>query len=94
MAYDLRYHPKVKADLKRIPPEARRRIQSAIESRLTTEPNRFGVRLQGALRPYWKLRVGDYRILFWIAVDTVGILAILHRKDVYEQAERRVRRGG
>ena len=93
MPYDLRYHPKVKADLKRISADARRRIRSAIESRLTTEPERFGVPLQGALRPYWKLRVGDYRILFWVAGETVAILAILHRKDAYEQAERRIGRG-
>lgn len=93
MAYDLRYHPKVKADLRRIPPEPRRRIRDAIESRLTTDPDRFGVRLQGTLRPYWKLRVGDYRIVFWRAARTVGILAIVHRKDAYEQAERRIRGG-
>lgn len=91
MPYDLRYHPKVKADLRRIPPEARRRIRSAIETRLTTDPHRFGVRLQGVLRPYWKLRVGDHRIVFWIASETVGILAIVHHRDVYEQARRRLK---
>lgn len=90
MPYDLRYNPKVKADLRRIPPAAQRRIRLAIETRLTKEPDRFGVKLQGTLRSYWKLRVGDYRVVFSVAARTVGILAIVHRKDVYEQAKRRI----
>ena len=91
MVYDLGYHPKVRSDdLKTLSAEARRRLASAIEKRLTTALERLGVRLSGPLRDCWKLRVGDHRVVYTIRGRTVVILAILHRKDVYQRAERRL----
>jgi mRNA interferase RelE/StbE len=82
VAYTLRYHSRVKDDIERITPPMRSRIARAIESRLTQAPERFGVPLTGALRRFWKLRVGDYRVVFEIAgSDVVWILAIVHRRD-------------
>jgi mRNA interferase RelE/StbE len=90
VAYTLRYHPAVRSDdLRKIPTETRRRIGRLIEARLGTSPERFGVPLSGSLRGYWKLRVGDYRVVFKIAGKDVWVLAVLHRKDVYGQASRR-----
>ena len=77
-------------DLKPIPAETRRRIARPIDARLATAPERYGVPLTGSLRGYWKLRVGDYRVVFKItSTADVLILAILHRKHVYERAARR-----
>ncbi len=76
-------------DLKKIPTASRSRIARAIEERLVTEPERFGAPLTGTLGGYWKLRVGDYRVVFKIGARDVWILAIVHRKDVYERASRR-----
>ncbi|HEY3217619.1 MAG TPA: type II toxin-antitoxin system RelE/ParE family toxin [Candidatus Limnocylindria bacterium] len=76
-------------DLKTIPAETRTRIARSIDARLTTAPERYGVPLTGPLRGYWKLRVGDYRVIFKISSAEVLILAILHRKHVYERASRR-----
>ena len=90
MQFSLRYHPRVAdQDLKTIPAETRRRIAKSIESRLTTAPERYGVPLTGSLRGNWKLRVGDYRVVFKMGGPDVFILAILHRKHVYERASRR-----
>ncbi len=90
MAYALRYHPKMAdQDLPRIPTQTRGRIARQIEARLTTDPERYGAPLSGSLRGYWKLRVGDYRVVFTIGRREVWILAILHRKDVYGRAARR-----
>ena len=78
MAYTLRYHPRVADhDLPKIPAQTRRRIARAIESRLATSPERFGAPLTGSLRGYWKLRVGDYRVVFKVAAREVWILAIV-----------------
>lgn len=60
-----------------------------IEARLSTSPERFGAPLSGSLRGYWKLRVGDYRVVFKVGEGEVWILAVLHRKDVYDRASRR-----
>jgi mRNA interferase RelE/StbE len=68
----------------------RTRIARAIETRLGAEPERYGVPLAGTLHGYWKLRVGDYRVVFKVAGDDVWVLAILHRREVYDAAERRL----
>lgn len=84
MPYTLLYHPAVKReDLKVIPRKIRSRLARAVKTRLTSEPARYGAPLKGTLRPYWKLRVGDYRIVYKIVNGEVWILAILHRKEVY-----------
>lgn len=92
MAYALVYHPAVAdLDLPRIPGNVRSRVARAIETRLTTAPERFGTPLRATLRGYWKLRVGDYRVVFRIVGAEVRILAILHRRIAYGEASRRAR---
>jgi mRNA interferase RelE/StbE len=77
-------------DVRKIPAATRTRIARAIETRLSTTPERYGVPLAGTLRGYWKLRVGDYRVVFRVTADAMWILAILHRREVYEVADRRL----
>ena len=85
MPFTLRYHPAVgEADVPEIPRNLRRRIAGAIESRLTLQPHQYGAPLRKTLKGYWKLRVGDYRVVYKIDEDDVLILAIRHRKTVYE----------
>ncbi len=51
---------------------------------------RYGVPLRGTLKGYWKLRVGDYRIVFKITGQEVWVLTILHRREVYEAVTSRL----
>jgi len=89
--YTLRYHPEVaEDDVPEIPANLRKRIARSIESRLTTAPNRYGMPLKGSLKGHWKLRIGDYRVVFKIVGSEVWILAILHRKAVYEAVSTRL----
>lgn len=91
MPYTLRYHPGVaEDDLPDIPANLRGRLARSIESRLTTSPEHYGTRLKGSLKGYWKLRVGDYRVVFKIVGSEVWILTILHRKAVYEAVRTRL----
>ena len=92
MGFRVIYHPAVAGeDLPRIPADIRERIARAIQTRLTTAPERYGKPLRGTLRGYWKLRVGDYRVVFKTIGDEVRILAIRHRRDVYDESVRRSR---
>ena len=50
----------------------------------------IGRPLRGSLKGYWKLRVGNYRIVFKLAESKILVLAIMDRKTVYQQSERRV----
>lgn len=92
MDYTLRYHPRVAdLDLEKIPVATRKRIARSIETRLATTPEHFGTPLAGSLRGYWKLRVGDYRVVFKVNAHELWILAVVHRKDVYQRSSRRLR---
>ena len=90
MRYEVELRPDVVGeDLTKIPANIRARIIRAVERRLTTEPTRYGVRLSQTLGGLWKVRVGDYRILYEIEEEKVTVWAIRHRKDVYDEAEKR-----
>ena len=91
MPYTLRYHPEVaEEDLPDIPVNLRQRLARSIEARLTTSPERYGAPLKGSLKGYWKLRVGDYLVVFKVVGSEVWILTILHRREVYEAAMTRL----
>jgi len=92
MSWRLVYHPDVaRVDIANMAVDIRNRIERAIESRLASEPERYGKPLRGTLRGYWKLRVGDYRVVYELIGQEVRILAIRHRRDVYLKASRRAR---
>ncbi len=94
MSYRLVYHPEVaEDDLPEIPTNIRARIARAIETRLAENPGRYGAPLRGTLKGYWKLRVGDYRVVYRVVGDEVRILAIRHRKNVYQEAPARTTTG-
>ena len=90
MAYRLLYHPSVATDdLPDIPRNLQRRIEQALTRRLAEAPERYGTPLRGTLKGYWKLRVGDYRVVYRIVKDEVWVLAIRHRRTVYTDASPR-----
>jgi mRNA interferase RelE/StbE len=91
VAYILVYHPEVKTkDVPKLNRDVGKRIQSAIETRLAAEPERYGEPLRRTLKGYWKLRVGDYRVVFRIVKNEVWIFGIMHRRDVYQRIEKRL----
>jgi len=91
MAYTVVYHPEVKArDVPKLNRDVSKRIQRAVENRLAVEPQRYGEPLRRTLKGYWKLRVGDYRVVFKIVRNEVWIFAIMHRRDVYQRIEARL----
>ena len=85
--YQISYlDPVVREDIPALPNRARSLIQSAIEERLEVDPIGYGKPLRYSLRGHRRLRVSDYRIVYRIEEDThtVLIIAIKHRKDVYD----------
>jgi mRNA interferase RelE/StbE len=88
--FELRYHPDVKnIDIPALNANVRGRIRRAIETRLAAAPHQYGEPLRKTLKGYWKLRVGDYRVVFKIVGNEVWILGIINRKDVYEKIGKR-----
>ena len=90
MPFELFYHPEVRDfDIPSLNANMRARIKRAIETRLASAPHQYGEPLRKTLKGYWKLRVGDYRVVFRIVGEEVWILGIMNRKEVYEKIVRR-----
>lgn len=90
-AYRIEYRPEIEQDLEGIPRNIEARIRRAIEDRLGMAPDKYGGRLRRSLAGFWKLRVGDYRIVYEIVKQRVTIWAIQHRKRIYLEAVKRLR---
>lgn len=90
MLYNLIYHPDVKKiDLLKIDNKTKSMIKRAIQERLTTRPEVYGNPLRRSLKGYWKLRVGNYRVVFKITGYEILILGIMNRKTIYSQIDKR-----
>ncbi|HEY7680581.1 MAG TPA: type II toxin-antitoxin system RelE/ParE family toxin [Terriglobia bacterium] len=71
-------------ELERIPAKTCDRVLSAIE-RLGANPRPAGVRKLHGTEGVWRLRIGDYRVVYSVD-DTqrvIDIQVVRHRKDVY-----------
>ena len=61
-------------------------IKRAIEEKLMCDPVKFGRPLRRCLAGFFKLRVGDYRIIYEVnpKEKIIIIQRIAHRQDVYK----------
>jgi mRNA interferase RelE/StbE len=90
MYYRILYHPKVKEDIELLDKRQKKAVAKAIEHRLGNEPEKYGTPLRRSLKGYWKLRVGDIRVVFKVVKKEVHVLAIIHRKTIYERILARI----
>ena len=91
MTHRILYNPKVLSDdLPLLNRDLHDRIIHAIERRLSAEPMQYGMPLRHRFKGCWKLRVGDYRIVYRLIQDVVLIVAVRHRKNVYAVLPHRV----
>ncbi len=72
-------------DFAKLPVAVQARLVAAVE-KLRSWPQVSGVKpLFGNLRGWYRLRVGDYRMRFFVDGDYVVVDRISHRKDIYEK---------
>lgn len=70
-------HPLVfEEDLAQFDPPVQRRLLSVIRARLTTNPKAYGAPLRGEYAGLWKLRVGDYRVIYRVVEQRVEVLVL------------------
>ncbi len=83
MPYTVKYHQAVRTDdISLLNADIKSRIRTAIETRLSVAPYEYGEPIRKTLKGYWKLRVGDYGVVFLIEKQNVLIIGIRHRKEV------------
>lgn len=85
MAYSLETTSAADRDLAALPRDVLLRVDAAILA-LADRPRPHGVvKLKGTKGDRWRVRVGDYRVLY--AIDdrrkTVEVARVLHRREAY-----------
>jgi mRNA interferase RelE/StbE len=75
-------------DISELDSSAKRIIKKAIEEKLMVDPLKFGKPLRRNLSGLFKLRVGDYRIIYQVKENEVVVVVVVvkvgHRREVYE----------
>lgn len=83
--YRIEFRPAAARALRKLDPQAQRRIQGAI-ALLARDPRPPRARaMQG--RPGLRVRVGDYRIIYMVHDDVLLVVVVRlgHRRDVYDR---------
>ncbi|HEY9867423.1 MAG TPA: type II toxin-antitoxin system RelE/ParE family toxin [Candidatus Obscuribacterales bacterium] len=81
MTYKIQFKPKAIKDLQTLPPELQKRILAKIEG---MQNNLQGdVKRLANFTPEYRLRVGDYRVLFAVEEQKLVIYRVKHRSKSY-----------
>lgn len=86
MSYEVSLAPAAARQLRKSDPQVRRRVQAAIDL-LADEPRPpRATRLVGGAGE-WRVRTGDYRIVYEIKDDRllVLVLSVGHRREIYRR---------
>lgn len=83
MAYKIDYKSSVIKDFKKIDKTQCNKLVSKVEIDLSNNPEK-GKALQGEYKGLFSYRMGDYRVIYTIMKDSVLILKVAHRKEVYK----------
>ena len=70
-------------DLRKIDHEVRDRLHEKIHS-LANFPDITNIKKLTNFEPAYRMRVGNYRVLFDVTDDSIEIGRVLHRKDSYQ----------
>ena len=82
MAAKVLYKSSVRHDLKQIDPKDVNRLLREIRNILGEDP-RSGEALHGEFGGLYKLRIGDYRVIYALVDEGVLVLRIRHRSKAY-----------
>lgn len=84
--YRIELRPAAVRALRKVDPQIRHRIHGAI-ALLAQDPRPPGARaLRG--RPGFRVRVGDYRIIYTVTDDVLLVVVVVtlgHRRDIYDR---------
>ena len=83
-AYVVQYDPRAAKELAKLDRPVARRILTAVDG-LGGEPRPHGARPLVGYPGLWRIRIGDYRVVYTIKDEELVVLAlrIAHRSDLY-----------
>jgi mRNA interferase RelE/StbE len=82
--YSITFARSARKELEKLPPQFASRILERIESLVSTPRPSGSLKLKGE-ENLWRIRIGDYRVIYEIddPKRNIDITVIRHRKDVY-----------
>ncbi len=81
MPFNVDFKPRAIKDLSALPKDNARRILEKITA--LQDNLRGDVRRLTEYTPEYRLRVGDYRVLFEVEDKTIVVYRIIHRREAY-----------
>ena len=84
--YSVEVKPSARKELEALPDNMLARVLQKMEA-LRHAPRPAGCKKLKAYKDQWRIRVGDWRVLYIIddAARLVSVTRIAHRRDVYER---------
>ncbi len=80
----IRFTRRASRDIRKMTPEVRRRLEMALDQ-LIDDPT-AGNRLHGEWEGHWKLRTGDYRIIYRVIdAGIIEVQYVRHRREAYRK---------
>jgi mRNA interferase RelE/StbE len=82
--YDVRIAPAAVRQIKKLPQSVQCRLLRCFEA-LSEHPRPPGVEKLSQDPRFWRVRVGEYRVIYWIDDEAAILVALVvrHRKDAY-----------
>jgi len=86
MTYRVELTSAAARQVRKLPRPARDRIVSAVAD-LADEPRPHGARKLVGEQTAWRIRIGDYRVIYDVRDDvlTVTVVRAAHRREVYDR---------
>ena len=85
-SYEIKLDRKVEKDLKSVHPQDIKRIKAAIQELSKNPRPNSCKKLKGKQQDFYRIRVGNYRIVYTIQDDILLVLVVrvCHRREIYE----------
>lgn len=84
--YKLRYKRPAVKSIQKLTPQIKKRLKIKLEFFANqADPLVFAKALTKPSDAQYRFRIGSYRVLFDIENDTIVILLVQHRKDIYRK---------
>ena len=82
--YKLIFSPQAEKELKKLPADVQLQIIHKLRHFLSaSNPLDFASHLKDTDLGNYRFRIGDYRVIFDVEEDTIVILTLGHRKEIY-----------
>lgn len=84
MRYRIEFEPVARRDVEKLPRTIRSRVETAID-RLADDPRPHGAKKLKGLALEWRIRVGEYRVIYEIHDHRLLVLVVraAHRREAY-----------